>query len=118
MHFDGTLTQGGWGGGEGIESGQEKKSSKRRAEGGLPWTKKAKTCAVVAMFTESLAFGSFLLRVASGLGNLASAVVAGGWLPIAMLGVQRWSCALVVLVVALSEKCCLKCCLVTALQSI
>ena len=77
MRFDGTLTQGGWGGGEGIESGQEKKSSKRRAEGGLPWTKKAKTCAVVAMFPESFAFRSFLLPVASGLGNMASAVVAG-----------------------------------------
>ena len=43
---------------------------------------------------------------------------SGWWLPSAVFDVQRWSCALVMVVVALSEKCCLKCCLVTALQSI
>ena len=98
-----------------IEIGKEKKSSKKLAEGGLPWTKKAKTYTVVAMFPESLAFGSFLLPVASGLGNLASAVVAGCLL---QCSVYKWNCAIVMVVVALSEKCCLKCCLVTALQSI
>ena len=44
--------------------------------------------------------------------------VGSGWVPSAVFDVQKWSCALVMVVVALSEKCCLKCCLVTALQSI